>query len=120
MKYKTVSITLHPKVVVRLAEVQNRSALISRLLCDYFKMNPDTLEPIDKPSTKPDTTKVKPGKIPREQAIFERRGHRDLGDKKARYYYNSKGEMFHEFDDAEPFDVSPERADDWAFYNKGE
>jgi hypothetical protein len=120
MASKLLTISLDPKLIDLLSTAKNRSGLISRLLCGYYKLDPETLEPLDKPKADPDKPKVKPGKIPREQAILERRGHRGLGDKKARYYYNSKGEMFHEFDDAEPFDVSPERADDWAFYNKGE
>jgi hypothetical protein len=46
MKYKTVAITLHPTIIDRLVDVKNRSALISRLLCRHFNLNPDTFEPI--------------------------------------------------------------------------
>ena len=118
MASKLVTISLDPVVVNHLSKVKNRSALISRLLCGYFGLNPETLEPLHKPVEKPAKPNVKPGKIPREQAIRERRGYRDLGEKKS-VYYNSKGELFHEIDDAEPFDVSPERAADWEFFNKG-
>jgi hypothetical protein len=119
MATKHVTLTIPEKVVTYLNQANNKSALVTRLLCTHYKLDLDTFEPLHQPSTKPDKPKLKPGKIPHEQAIKERRGYRDLGDKKARYYFNSKGELFREYDDAEPFDVSPERADDWEFFNKG-
>jgi hypothetical protein len=47
MATKPVTISLDPIVIAHLTKVKNRSALISRLLCRHFNLDPDTLEPLN-------------------------------------------------------------------------
>jgi hypothetical protein len=47
MATKPVTISLDPIVIAHLGKVKNRSALISRLLCRHFNLDPDTLEPLN-------------------------------------------------------------------------
>jgi hypothetical protein len=54
MASKHVSFTIPDKVVAKLANVRNKSELVTRLLCAHYKLNPDTLEPINNPNLEND------------------------------------------------------------------
>jgi hypothetical protein len=47
MATKPVTLSIPEEVVTKLANVRNRSGLVTRLLCRHFNLNPDTLEPMD-------------------------------------------------------------------------
>jgi hypothetical protein len=53
---KRFTFTIHNELIPELAKVKNRSALINRLLCAYFNLDPDTLEPIDDEPKQEDDT----------------------------------------------------------------
>jgi hypothetical protein len=46
MASKHVTLTIPEEVVAYMANVHNKSAMVTRLLCKHYNLNPDTFKPI--------------------------------------------------------------------------
>jgi hypothetical protein len=46
MASKHVTLTIPEEVVAYMVNVHNKSAMVTRLLCAHYNLNPDTLKPI--------------------------------------------------------------------------